>query len=489
VTPEVSIIGEKISELQEQQHAKICEERNIDVRHVPHKYFLSYGLLSIAATLEHNGFKVNILQQDYLENENRWEQEFKEKVENSFLVGATAMTSNYIQGCKALKKAKEINPSIITMTGGFHPTFKAREAIEDGADVVVIREGENTVLELAQKIENGRNIEAIRGTAVRTKKGKIKANPGREFMDLDDKFLPAFHLLEPNLINQAYANLFYSFGCCFRCNFCMEYRFGGNLRYKSTERFILEMEEYSKYVKGNVIRLGDNSFTTNRKKAFEFFKEVPKRFPGYYFSCDARVDTFDKKMLEGLDKSNFIYVLAGLETGSEKMLKIMNKNQTVKQYIAILERTKDKIPFLHAPFMLAFRGEDLNTFSDTLKVSDFLLDKKLVYSISPRIFIPSPGQPEFEHPEKFGMEILTHDWNKYVRASFPVHRLKELSEFEIWGMYKMLLYNNLKHYARWVGREKELFSLFDSIPVIKGQYHRKLVPGKEITQSSDKGKA
>jgi radical SAM superfamily enzyme YgiQ (UPF0313 family) len=187
---------------------------------------------------------------------------------------------------------------------------------------------------------------------------------------------------------------------------------------------------------------------------------------GVYLSCNIRADSykrFAKKTFAKMRKAGFIEFLIGIESGSNAILKRLGKGITFEDSIKTLSILKkiENIPFVRSYWMIGVPGETHHTLSQTLKKLNWLYEKKLIYDSVERIFIPYPGLEMFRKPSKYGLEILTTDWRRYKRFSFPpVHRLKGLNEFELSNYILVMKSIQLKHYAKWAGLQQELYEYF-----------------------------
>lgn len=109
------------------------------------------GLAYIAALLEKEGIEVQV--QDFLISKYTPEKLQKRLAEYApQIVGATAVTMSYPTASQILKECKSLDDNIITVIGGPHVSFTARETLEEAPwiDIVAIGEGEYTMLELAR---------------------------------------------------------------------------------------------------------------------------------------------------------------------------------------------------------------------------------------------------------------------------------------------------------------------------------------------------
>ncbi len=127
----------------------------------PHQHppFPPLGVGYLAAVLEKNGFEVEVI--DCQASDYRYD-DFKREIakRNPDIVGVTAATRLYNSALEIIKIAKEAHPNCVTMLGGPHVTFWNEKALQEcpELDVVIRREGEYTLLELAQRIEAGKDI-------------------------------------------------------------------------------------------------------------------------------------------------------------------------------------------------------------------------------------------------------------------------------------------------------------------------------------------
>jgi radical SAM superfamily enzyme YgiQ (UPF0313 family) len=159
-----------------------------------HPPFIPLGLGYIAAVLEKNGFTVDVIDCQALK---LTQEDFKIEIQKRqpTIVGVTSTTLTYKSAIQVLGTAKEIHPNCTTAIGGPHVTFWDENALKEcpALDIVVRKEGENTMLELAQRVEAGKPYYDLLGTTTR-KDDKIVRNEERPYLEnLDDLPFPAHH--------------------------------------------------------------------------------------------------------------------------------------------------------------------------------------------------------------------------------------------------------------------------------------------------------
>ena len=139
------------------------------------------GIAYIAAMLEKNGITVKILDAPALEIGH-------EAVINEIqkyspdIVAVTSVTPTIESALKTAKISKEACPNAVTVLGGYHPTFTYQEVLKnDFVDIVVCGEGELTMVELVDSLENGKNLREVKGIATKD----FKTLPRGIIKDLD----------------------------------------------------------------------------------------------------------------------------------------------------------------------------------------------------------------------------------------------------------------------------------------------------------------
>ena len=79
-------------------------------------------------------------------------------------VGVTAITATVLDAIEVLRIAKEEIPAVTTVMGGVHPTFCYEEILNQDRDVVdfcVLGEGEETIIELLEHLDNKKRYKLI----------------------------------------------------------------------------------------------------------------------------------------------------------------------------------------------------------------------------------------------------------------------------------------------------------------------------------------
>jgi radical SAM superfamily enzyme YgiQ (UPF0313 family) len=344
---------------------------------------------------------------------------------------------------------KHSNAKVIL--GGPHVTALPEETLfETGADIICIGEGDNTLREITED----KDVRKIRGVGYFAK-GKVRINAPRGLINLDELKLPRWDLLRKD----KYFTLFSkrnptgiietSRGCPYNCIYCHKQTFGRTYRVKSPKKVVDEME-HALNSGFREIHLVDDAFSVHRKRVIEICKEIRKRrldVP-WALPCGLRVDQADSELFDDLHSSGCHMMAFGVESGSDSILKIIDKGITRKQTTEAFKcARKSGIETLIAMMMVGLPGE---TENDIKKTADLVreLDADIT-KVS--VTIPYPGTRLYEKYKNEGMLLKDFSWSSY-RMHNPerIYRHENLEWSAIKkGYYDILksVYFNPRHYT------------------------------------------
>lgn len=335
-----------------------------------------------------------------------------------------AMSYKYVKDVTLRLKADF--PGVKIVVGG--GLAAAAEALlkNSGTDIVVIGEGDVTVKELAASISAGRPYGNVKGIIYKEGEAVASTPPRPPIMKLDALGYPAFDLVDmnPYFIDMArYINnsrhdkapdkrlfdphrsskmlrFMISRGCTSNCSFC--YRPTPGLRHFSFD-YIFNYIEYLMDRFGiNIFSFGDECFSPSRAWNMKFLEELRARKLDIMFQVmGMRVDTVDYDILKGFKEAGCFIIMYGFESGSQKMLDIMDKRTSVERNIDVARWTKKAGIFTSPNLLLAMPGETTETVRQTV---DFL--KKTEYG--PRWYqyayaLTVPGTPLYDYAMATGL--------------------------------------------------------------------------------------
>jgi radical SAM superfamily enzyme YgiQ (UPF0313 family) len=347
------------------------------------------------------------------------------------IVGITSTTLTYKSGLKIAKIAKEVCPNCLTVMGGPHVTFWDYEALQEcpELDVVVRREGENTLLELVQRVEADEGFQDVLGITYR-KKGKTVRNPDRPYIEnLDELPFPARHLWPMERLRE-YEDILYlaaSRGCVYWCEFCSTVRMHGRkYRMRSTKNVVDELEFLHKTYGVNKFTFCDDAFTVDQARTQELCREIMKRGLKITWNCGTRVDMLTKELLFKMKEAGCISMWFGVESGSQQVLDAMKKGispeLTTQVFGWVMEVGLKPVPNV----ILGFPGETMKSAWETIKfVEKISPDDVGFYNVA----TPFPGTPMYDSVKENGWLRVT-DFDKYDTTT-PIFETPWLSLREL----------------------------------------------------------
>lgn len=401
------------------------------------------GLAYIASVLEKNGHYVNIIDgiATHVSIEN-----IINKSKDFDVVGVAAITTFSMRVEEILDAIKKLNPAIKTIVGGPHATAVPFELIKkEYVDFVVVGEGEYSLLELIENIGNEKAYSSIKGILYK-KKGKPFFTGTRELIkNLDDLPFPARHLLpmqrykssEARANRQPSHSMITSRGCPFNCIFCNKNIFGIKFRAHSPEYVVREMEILKKKFGAKDIAIWDDNFTVDKKRVYNICNLIIKRKLNISWSCEARVDCVDFDLLKAMRKAGCEYIAYGVESGSERVLKIMRKGFSKEQVRKTFALTKKAKIGIRAYFILGMMGENRRDMEETI---DFAIELEPDIA-SFTLWVPLPGTDGYNECCKGNLLKDPKFWEHQIISEFnfleePIYVPEGISSKELMSIHK-----------------------------------------------------
>jgi radical SAM superfamily enzyme YgiQ (UPF0313 family) len=324
---------------------------------------------------------------------------FAAEADKPAIIGITATTPTIESAREVAEIARATFPGSLIVIGGVHVTSQPEETLQsDHFDAGILGEGEYTLLELVQRFEHegAACFREIRGLAYKAA-GKVIVNQRRPLIqDLDELPMPARHLLPPltayHPTPASYRRLpvgvlMSSRGCPYSCTFCDRAVFGVSYRMRSVDLILDEMEELIYTYGAREIRFFDDTITVNRRKLFELVDKMKERGMRIPWTALSRVDAITPVVLEKMKEGGCWQILIGVESGDDRMLRIMNKGTTVEQNSKAVKLMNAHGMGVRADFLLGVPGETRETLQKTL---DFALEHDLDYACFNK-FVPFPS--------------------------------------------------------------------------------------------------
>lgn len=338
---------------------------------------LPLGLAYIAAVVRKAGYPVEVIDMDV---KNHSPEEFKRILQGKqydvLCLGGMITAWNFFKfTCDYVKKIK---PAVKVVIGGGVITSTPRSFLSvSPADVGVIGEGEDRVLELLSAFEKGRPLSEINGIVYRDGEEIKQTAPGALIEDLDRIPFPAWDLFD---VQNSYArypshnSLFKarrqmaiatSRGCPYQCTFCYTEK---KVRYRSVENVLAEMEELKKRYGITHFSLVDDLFVAQKKRVVHFCEELIRRKMNVSWSAAGRCNLADYELYKLMKAAGCYELGLGIESGSATILNSIKKKQTPEQVVHAVKTVQRAGIVPGGTFILGLPAETPETVRETVEV-------------------------------------------------------------------------------------------------------------------------
>lgn len=404
--------------------------------------YLPLGIAYLASILELNGIFVKCLDYqveaiDY----SKLRRIIKTKQIN--VIGVTSTTPQTSTAYKIAKFIKSVNPKITILMGGIHPTVLPEEALSHGADIIIRGEGERTFTELVPFLlgRKGKKLANIKGISFKSDRQLIHNSERERIRDLDKIPFPARHLFKfpknytPFLKlrkNEFSAHIISSRGCTGHCFFCNKQIFGRQIASRSAENVVEEIKLLKNKYRVKEISFADDFFTFDSERVKKICRLLIKANLNIKWACsNTRVDIIDKSMFELMKKSGCYRILFGVESGSNRVLKKIGKEITLKQVKKAFKTAKEAGLMTGGYFIIGHHVDTPYTINKTIKFAKNLDADAVQFSIN----TPFPGTALYWILKNKGW-LLSENWEDYQMFEKPLFFTDKLTPELILKMYK-----------------------------------------------------
>ena len=352
------------------------------------------------------------------------------------LVGVTCWTIDrhlVWELCAALKEAV---PKAFLVLGGPHATMYPEHIFKKTrASAVVVGEGEETFIELLNRLNKGKDPRKVAGMALRREDGSVfytaPRSPIRNMNSIPHPYYAGFrnfsfsHYGGFPLLPRPTAAIISSRGCVFNCGYCASVRFWGRRwRFRSSKNVLEEIEWLVEDFGVRSLFFFDDNFPVNKERAIDICEGIINKGWELKWACCSHVNMMNRELLSVMKASGCVSIDFGVESGSNKILKNINKRQTRADIENTFSLVHEAGILPRAYLMVGCPGEDESTIDETI---DLIACIKPRSSIGASILWLLPGTAIYEAAVRNG-HISEDFWLKSDEVPFNLqeHSLKKL---------------------------------------------------------------
>ena len=317
------------------------------------------GIGYLMAIARQEGLNANFIDEQVEDNLFDLVAKYIQDMQPPYFFGFSVLTASYSRALLVSVQLKKLYPNCIVCFGGIHPTAMPEEVLSHPwIDIVVQGEAERILPELYRSVKAKRDYKHIEGLSYR-QNGQIIHNKRAPIIeDLDSLPVFPYHIFKSKRYDLGF--IVSSRGCPYQCIFCSNrVATGKKYRFRSTESMIHDLEIlYTQYDKKNICFLDDN-LLVDKKRIYQLLAKIKNKrlHEKMTFAFQARGDNVDNELLNDLYSSGFRSVSFGLETASDRLMKILKKGETVAQCSEAVRMAKQNwIPCDRYVYLCTSRG-------------------------------------------------------------------------------------------------------------------------------------
>jgi len=339
------------------------------------------GILYISAYLKKYGWDNEVFDSTFSTEEQLKKKLISDSPEILALYTNLVTKESVIRLIQFVKTQHELSRTTIIL-GGPDVTHNIDDYLKASADILVVGEGEQTMLELVQHFSvNGADLKDISGIAFLYNGTVIRTPPRKKIKDLDELPMPdraAINLkkyIDVWKKRHGYSAISVSTqrGCPYTCKWCSTAVYGQSYRRRSPKNVVAELKLIHREYAPDTVWFVDDVFTVSHNWLAEFSREMVSEKLNMKFECITRAERLNDTVLAQLKDAGCFRIWIGAESGSQQILNAMDRRVEVTVVRDMIRRTKKFNIETGTFIMIGYPGEtekDINETIHHLKISD-----------------------------------------------------------------------------------------------------------------------
>lgn len=339
--------------------------------------YVPLGILYISAWLQKSGYDNEVFDATFSTFDAQKAFILERKPDVLALYTNLMTKLNVLRAIQFVKAQPELVHTKIVL-GGPEVRNHVDKFLEYGADYIVLGEGEESMLELIQFLDGATNvtIDQIEGITYLDAEGKTIYNKERvKLKNLDELPLPNRTKVNLQLYFDAWKakhgtsaiSINTMRGCPYSCKWCSRAVYGQSYRRRSAKHVVDEMEWIKNNYQVDTIWFVDDVFTVSHKWLKEFREELESRNLKFPYECITRADRMNEEVIDELKASGCFRVWIGAESGSQKVIDLMDRRVDVMQVRNMIRSSQAKGIQAGTFIMVGYPGETEEDIFETVR--------------------------------------------------------------------------------------------------------------------------
>lgn len=288
---------------------------------------------------------------------------------------------------ETIRFVKENLPDAVIILGGPEVRYSAENFLRYGADYIVIGEGEETMAELVKHLmlvpagEQGREYghditspQAVAGVAFLDNDKFVQTAERQKIKDLNELSVPNRKKINLHLYLQAWRerhgknalSVSTMRGCPYTCKWCSRAVYGLSYRRRNADKVVEELVQIKKDYNPDSLWFVDDVFTISHKWLSAFRDELRKHNLLIPYECITRADRLNEEVIAILKETGCFRVWIGAESGSQKVIDLMDRRVDVNQVRDMIKLTRKHGIEAGTFIMLGYPGETEKDIEETI---------------------------------------------------------------------------------------------------------------------------
>jgi radical SAM superfamily enzyme YgiQ (UPF0313 family) len=370
------------------------------------------GILAVSTPLLRAGYEVKIVDSTITP---QFQQRVLREVEDALCLCVSLVTGPMIRETVQMARAvKQLYPNLPIVLGGWHPSLLPDQTLAaDFVDAVVVGQGEEALLEVVQHIEAGESLKGIAGVGYK-QDGRIAFNPARPLKPLAEMPPKAYHLADfdayQRVCGRRWAMYTSSLACPYNCGYCTnDGVYGRKWNALEPAQVVEETTDLVSRYNLELLWIVDDNFMIDRERVVGIAEGLVRRGVRFDWSIQASTNLvirFTVEELKLLRRSGLTQVSQGADTGSLKMMHLMNKDfQDLETIYEAAERLTAAGIRPSFNLIFGYPGETEKERRESVALMMNICRRYPGAEFWTNIFTPYPGSPIMKRAFELGIEV------------------------------------------------------------------------------------
>jgi radical SAM PhpK family P-methyltransferase len=355
---------------------------------------------------------------DYVNLPHQEEDKFKEKLLHDDILTIAITTTLYVTPhpiIEIISFIKRYNNTAKIVVGG--PFISNQPKLADmisltrlfkylGADIYVIsQEGEAALVNLISALKSNASLGNVDNIAYKSGDKYIMTGTSVESNPLEENMVD--YTLFPKQEIAEFVTLRTAKSCPFSCAFCGFPQRAGKYKYLSVELVEKELNAIRDIGGVTTLTFIDDTFNVPKERFRELLRMMIRNNYGFKWNSFYRCDHGDEQTIELMGKAGCEGVFLGVESGSDEMLKRMNKTARRKNYLEAIPLLREAGISIHANLIIGFPGETYATAQESID----LIEQTRPDFYRAQLWYADPITPIWDRRDEYGVKGSAFTWS------------------------------------------------------------------------------